>query len=84
MLILMHSIRVRTIVDTEGGDRSIIDHMEVIEVLQVRGTELADRLAREHTRTSDSPWRAAINYLSHPQHYLAHTDSEDTNVGNCS
>ena len=48
LLILMRLIRGRTIVDSECGDRSIIDHMDVIEVLEVRGTELADRLAREH------------------------------------
>ena len=45
----MRSIRMRTIVEKDRASRSIIDHMSIIEALEARDTELAERLVRRHT-----------------------------------
>jgi DNA-binding GntR family transcriptional regulator len=43
------SIRHRTIFDDDRAERSIRDHMAIIEALERRDTALAERLVREHT-----------------------------------
>lgn len=43
------SIRHRTIFDDDRAERSIKDHMEIIQALEARDTERAERLVREHT-----------------------------------
>jgi len=45
----IRSIRMRTISENDRASRSIIDHMHIIEALEARDTELAERLAKEHT-----------------------------------
>lgn len=45
----MRWIRMRTIADDDRASRSIIDHMNIIEALEARNAELAERLTREHT-----------------------------------
>ena len=45
----MRSIRMRTIAEKDRATRSIIDHMSIIEALEARDTELAERLVRQHT-----------------------------------
>ena len=45
----MRSIRRRTIGDDDRAQRSIIDHIHIIEALEVRDAGLAERLSREHT-----------------------------------
>ena len=45
----MRSIRRRTIGEDNRAQRSIIDHIHIIEALEARDAELAERLAREHT-----------------------------------
>lgn len=45
----MRSIRMRTIGEDSRASRSIIDHMQIIEALEARDTELAERLVKEHT-----------------------------------
>ena len=45
----MRSIRRHTIGDDDRAQRSIIDHMHIIEALEARDADLAERLAREHT-----------------------------------
>jgi len=45
----MRSIRMRTIAEKDRARRSIIDHMSIIEALEARDTELAERLVRRHT-----------------------------------
>jgi DNA-binding GntR family transcriptional regulator len=45
----MRSIRMRTISENNRADRSIIDHMHIIEALEARDSELAERLVRQHT-----------------------------------
>src|SRR5215203_4415196 len=43
------SIRHRTILDDDRAERSIKDHMEIIQALEARDTDRAERLVREHT-----------------------------------
>ncbi len=43
------SIRHRTIFERDRAERSIADHMEIIEALEARDTERAERLVRDHT-----------------------------------
>ena len=45
----MRAIRARTISEDNRANRSIIDHMNIIEALERRDTDLAERLVREHT-----------------------------------
>lgn len=49
--LFMHvrAIRTRTITEDDRMKRSIVDHMQIIEALEARNTELAERLVREHT-----------------------------------
>jgi DNA-binding GntR family transcriptional regulator len=49
--LFMHvrAIRVRTIHESDRATRSIVDHMHIIEALEARDTDLAERLVREHT-----------------------------------
>jgi DNA-binding GntR family transcriptional regulator len=49
LFIHMRSIRERTISEDNRASRSIIDHMNIVEALEARDTELAERLVREHT-----------------------------------
>jgi DNA-binding GntR family transcriptional regulator len=48
LLIHMEALRGRAIREDERYKRSIIDHLHVIEALEARDTELAERLVREH------------------------------------
>ena len=45
----MRWIRTRTISEKDRASRSIIDHMNIIEALEARNADLAERLSREHT-----------------------------------
>ena len=49
--LLMHvrAIRRATITQSDRAARSIIDHLKIIEALERRDTELAERLTRQHT-----------------------------------
>jgi DNA-binding GntR family transcriptional regulator len=49
--LLMHvrAIRRATILQSDRAARSIIDHLKIIEALERRDTELAERLTRQHT-----------------------------------
>src|SRR5262250_953014 len=49
LFIHMRAIRKITIHQDNRAARSIIDHMRIIEALEHRNPELAERLAREHT-----------------------------------
>ena len=51
--LLMHvrAIRGRTISESDRAERSIVDHMNIIEALEGRDAELAERLVREHALT---------------------------------
>ena len=49
LLIHVRAIRRATITQSDRASRSIIDHLKIIEALERRETELAERLARQHT-----------------------------------
>jgi DNA-binding GntR family transcriptional regulator len=49
LLIHVRAIRRATILQSDRAARSIIDHLKIIEALERRDTELAERLARQHT-----------------------------------
>lgn len=48
LLIHVRSIRHRTISENGRFERSIVDHMHIIEALEARDGELAERLVRDH------------------------------------
>jgi len=49
LLLHVRAIRRATIIQSDRAARSIIDHLKIIEALEKRDTELAERLARQHT-----------------------------------
>jgi DNA-binding GntR family transcriptional regulator len=49
LFIHVRAIRQATIGEDNRAQRSIIDHMKIIEALEQRDTELAERLDRQHT-----------------------------------
>jgi len=49
LLLHVRAIRRATITQSDRASRSIIDHLKIIEALEKRDTELAERLARQHT-----------------------------------
>jgi len=49
LLLHVRAIRRATISQSDRASRSIIDHLKIIEALERRDTELAERLARQHT-----------------------------------
>lgn len=48
LLVHVRAIRGRTIHDDDRVDRSIVDHMHIIEAIEARDAELAERLVRDH------------------------------------
>ncbi len=63
LFIHMRSIRMRTIGEQDRARRSIIDHMNIIEALEARDTELAERLARDHSLGLARHVEVNVNYL---------------------
>ena len=63
LFIHMRSIRARTISEDDRARRSIIDHMNIIEALEGRDTELAERLARQHTLDLAAHVERNVHYL---------------------
>lgn len=49
LFVHMRAIRARTITERDRADRSIIDHLHIIEAIEARDTDLAERLVREHS-----------------------------------
>jgi DNA-binding GntR family transcriptional regulator len=49
LLIHVRAIRRATITQSDRAARSIIDHLKIIEALERRDTDLAERLTRQHT-----------------------------------
>jgi DNA-binding GntR family transcriptional regulator len=45
----VRAIRARTIHEADRATRSIVDHEHIIDALERRDTDLAERLVREHT-----------------------------------
>jgi len=63
LFIHMRSIRARTISEDDRASRSIIDHMNIIEALEQRDMELAERLVRQHTLDLAAHVEKNVNYL---------------------
>jgi DNA-binding GntR family transcriptional regulator len=59
----MRAIRARTIGEANRAERSIIDHMNIIEALEARDTERAERLVRQHTLDLATHVEKHVNYL---------------------
>ena len=49
LMIHIRAIRRMTIAQADRASRSIVDHMRIIEALEARDTELAERLVRQHS-----------------------------------
>ncbi|HEY6482621.1 MAG TPA: GntR family transcriptional regulator [Steroidobacteraceae bacterium] len=49
LLLHVRAIRRATITQSDRAARSIVDHLKIIEALERRDTELAERLTRQHT-----------------------------------
>jgi len=60
----MRGIRARTINEVDRASRSIIDHFSIIEALENRDAELAEKLAREH----------ALNLAAHVDKHVTYLD----------
>ncbi|NIR29755.1 MAG: GntR family transcriptional regulator [Gammaproteobacteria bacterium] len=63
LFIHMRWIRMRTIGEDDRARRSIIDHMNIIEALEARDTELAERLVREHALNLAGHVEKNVDYL---------------------
>ena len=64
LFVHMRSIRMRTISERNRASRSIIDHMNIIEALEQRDTELAERLVRQHTLDLGAHVEKHVHYLN--------------------
>jgi len=64
LFVHMRAIRAKTITERDRASRSIIDHMHIIEAIEARDTELAERLVREHS----------FGLADHINNYVAYLD----------
>jgi DNA-binding GntR family transcriptional regulator len=63
LFIHMRGIRARTIGEDDRAKRSIIDHMNIIEALEQRNADEAERLVREHTLKLAEHIEKHVEYL---------------------
>jgi len=63
LFIHMRAIRMKTIFEDDRAARSIIDHMNIIEALEARDTQLAERLVRQHTLDLAAHVEKNVHYL---------------------
>jgi len=63
LFIHMRAIRAKTILEDDRVSRSIIDHMNIIEALEQRDTELAEKLSRQHTLDLAAHVEKNVHYL---------------------
>ena len=63
LFIHMRSIRRRTIHERDRATRSIQDHMHIIEALEARDADLAERLVRQHTLNLAAHVEANVDWL---------------------
>jgi len=61
ILIHVRSIRHRTIGEDRRFEKSIVDHLQIIEALEARNADAAERLVRDH----------ALNLAAHVAHYAS-------------
>ncbi|HUC61992.1 MAG TPA: GntR family transcriptional regulator [Alphaproteobacteria bacterium] len=63
LFIHMRAIRVKTIHENHRAERSIIDHLNIIEALERRDTDLAERLVRQHSLDLAAHVARNVHYL---------------------
>jgi DNA-binding GntR family transcriptional regulator len=63
LFIHMRSIRVRTIGEEDRAQKSIVDHMQIVEAIESRDPDLAERLVREHTLNLAKHVDTHVSYL---------------------
>jgi DNA-binding GntR family transcriptional regulator len=63
LFIHMRSIRARTISEENRAQKSIVDHMQIVEALEARDTDLVERLVREHTLNLAKHIGTHVDYL---------------------
>jgi len=66
LLIHVRAIRRHTIGESDRAERSMVDHMHIIEALEARDAEQAERLVREH----------ALNLARHVERTWAYVDQD--------
>jgi DNA-binding GntR family transcriptional regulator len=59
----MRAIRHKTISEGRRAERSIIDHLNIIQALEQRDAELAERLVRQHTLGLAAHVEKNVDYL---------------------
>ncbi len=64
LFIHMRSIRMRTIHEGDRATNSIKDHLHIIEALEARDAELAERLVRQHTLDLASHVERNVDWLN--------------------
>jgi DNA-binding GntR family transcriptional regulator len=63
LFIHMRSIRARTIGEEDRAQKSIVDHMQIVEAIESRDPDLAERLVREHTLNLAKHVDTHVTYL---------------------
>ena len=63
LFIHVRSIRTQTIHEADRAAQSVIDHMNIIEALEARDTDLAERLVREHALNLAKHIAKNVSYL---------------------
>jgi DNA-binding GntR family transcriptional regulator len=63
LFIHMRAIRHKTIAEDHRAERSIIDHLNIIEAVERRDTELAERLVRQHALDLAAHVDKNVDYL---------------------
>ena len=63
LFIHMRSIRMQTIGDRDRAKQSIIDHMHIIEALESRDADVAERLVREHSLNLETHVAQHVTFL---------------------
>ena len=64
LFVHMRSVRMQTIGDRDRASQSIIDHIQIIEALESRDTNLAERLVREHSLNLAKHVEKHVEYLA--------------------
>jgi DNA-binding GntR family transcriptional regulator len=64
LLVHVRAIRTRSLGEDDRAERSIVDHMHIIEALEARNVELAERLVRDH----------ALNLADHVERTVDHLE----------
>ena len=60
----MRGIRARTIGEEDRAAKSIIDHMSIVEAIERRDTEEAEKLVREHALKLAEHVERYVDYLN--------------------